>query len=144
MGCNNSKFSYRISEEMLELKPQFDALQFTEQDIGRLYELFCILDRDHSGSLDLHEILVYFHMESNLFAEHSFRLFDEDQSGHIHFNEFVLAVWNYCTLSHGTLVQFAFDIYDIDSSGSIAVPEVKQMLHDVYGSESVATPKIQQ
>jgi hypothetical protein len=45
-----------------------------------------------------------------------------------------MALWNYCTLGKATLVLFAFDIYDADSSGELAVDEVRQMLTDVYGS----------
>jgi hypothetical protein len=42
-------------------------------------------------------------------------------------------MWNYCTLGKSTLVLFAFDLYDSDSSGSIEPEEVQTMLRDVYG-----------
>jgi Ca2+-binding EF-hand superfamily protein len=60
-------------------------------------------------------------------------MFDEDDSGEIDFREFVLSCWNYCSLGRSTLMLFAFDLYDKDSSGIIDQKEIGQMLKDIYG-----------
>lgn len=60
-------------------------------------------------------------------------MFDEDNSGEIDFREFVVALWNYCTLGKATLVIFAFDLYDTDGSGIIDAQELDNMLKEVYG-----------
>ena len=46
---------------------------------------------------------------------------DEDQSGEIDFREFVIAIWNYCSFTKSALILFAFDLYDIDNSGTIGI-----------------------
>lgn len=69
-----------------------------------------------------------------------FALFDEDGSGQISFFEFVLTLWNYCTLSKATLTMFAFDLYDRDNSGCIDRAEMLTMLRDIYGSEHASSP----
>lgn len=74
-------------------------------------------------------------IERTKFSMRVFSIFDEDSSGEIDFREFVLALWNYCTLGRATLVLFAFDLYDKDSSGEISSDEVIQMLIDVYGKK---------
>lgn len=53
--------------------------------------------------------------------------------GRIEFHEFVLSLWNYCTLDKNALVCFAFTLYDTDGSGSIEILEVEMMLREVYG-----------
>ena len=35
------------------------------------------------------------------------------------FDEFVVAMWNYCTLDRSALLLFAFDMCDLDSTGEI-------------------------
>jgi hypothetical protein len=35
------------------------------------------------------------------------------------FDEFVVALWNYCTLDKSALLLFAFDMCDLDSTGEI-------------------------
>ena len=60
-------------------------------------------------------------------------MFDEDNSGEIDLREFILALWNYCTLGKSTLVIFAFDLYDTDGSGVIDAEELDNMLKEVYG-----------
>lgn len=63
------------------------------------------------------------------------RIFDEDGSGSVDFREFVMSLWNYCTLSKAALIMFAFDLYDNDNSGEIDLTEVELLLKEVYGRE---------
>lgn len=74
--------------------------------------------------------------ESTKFCDRVFTLFDEDQSGQIDFREFVVALWNYCTLSHSSLIIFAFDMYDTDETGELSPSEVELMLKDLYGENA--------
>jgi len=60
---------------------------------------------------------------------------DKDGSGEVDFLEFVLAVWNYCSFTHSSLVRFAFDLYDLDGSGEIERAEAVQCIREVWGSE---------
>jgi len=59
----------------------------------------------------------------------------EDGSGSVDFREFVMSLWNYCTLSKAALIMFAFDLYDNDNSGEIDTGEVELLLKEVYGRE---------
>mgnify|MGYP000395057526 CR=1 FL=1 len=77
---------------------------------------------------------MYIDIERTPFTKRVFSIFDDDGSKTVDFKEFVMALWNYCTLGKATLVLFAFDIYDRDSSGELALDEVRAMLKDVYGS----------
>jgi Ca2+-binding EF-hand superfamily protein len=70
------------------------------------------------------------------FCERVFTLFDEDESGQIDFREFVVAMWNYCTLSRSSLIVFAFDLYDTDETGELSPPEIQEMLKDLYGEHA--------
>ena len=38
-------------------------------------------------------------------------------SGAIDFHEFVIALYNYCTMGKPGLTMFSFDLYDVDNSG---------------------------
>lgn len=71
------------------------------------------------------------------------RIFDEDGSGSVDFREFVVSLWNYCTLSKAALIMFAFDLYDNDNSGGIDIEEVELLLREVYGREFQANNQAQ-
>lgn len=124
MGCGPSKILHVYKRaEVKESKALFDALCFKELDIGRLHKQFRLIDNDHSNNIELAELLAHLDLERTRFTKRIFSIFDEDNSGEIDFREFVLSLWNYCTLSRASLVMFAFDLYDKDASGSITADE---------------------
>ena len=134
-ACGITRYNkvYEFEPTLLEWRSDFEALQFKENDIGRLYRIYNKIDEDRSGLIDYMEMLNYLDIERTPFSKRVFTMFDEDGSGKLDFKEFVMSLWNYCTLSKSTLVLFAFDIYDKDSSGEIEGKEVQQMLQEIYG-----------
>ena len=44
---------------------------------------------------------------------------DKNNDGVIDFEEFVLAVWNFCTVEGDDFVRFTFNLYDLDGGGTI-------------------------
>lgn len=135
MGCVHTTPIYSTNKNVLTLKPQFDALMLTEEDVGRLYRVFKRIDMDNSGSVDSAEFLTLMNVERTKFTVRIFSIFDEDKSGKIDFREMVLSLWNYCSLGKASLVMFAFDIYDRDDSGTLTNTEVLRILRDVYGKQ---------
>ena len=61
----------------------------------------------------------------------AFKVFDRDGSGEINFEEFILTMWNVCTLDEGGLLTFVFNLYDQDGGGTLDAEEVEFMLKAV-------------
>eukprot|EP00618_Florenciella_parvula_P032574 CAMPEP_0119541330 /NCGR_PEP_ID=MMETSP1344-20130328/52892_1 /TAXON_ID=236787 /ORGANISM="Florenciella parvula, Strain CCMP2471" /LENGTH=343 /DNA_ID=CAMNT_0007585287 /DNA_START=310 /DNA_END=1337 /DNA_ORIENTATION=- len=116
-------------------KSQFEALKLKDVDVQKLYEVYTKIDQDGSGSISLWEMLEHLQLQRNKFTKRVFSIMDEDNSGEIDFREFVIALWNYCTLGKAALILFAFDLYDNDNSGKIDIDEIKLMLKEVYGKD---------
>lgn len=116
----------------------FEAFQLSPRDVEKLYRVFCTLDSDRSGLISTAELFEFLEDKegSIKFCDRIFTLFDEDASGQIDFREFVVALWNYCTLSHSSLIIFAFDLYDTDETGELSPDEVDNMLKDLYGAHA--------
>lgn len=93
--------------EVRPFKQEFEALQLRRREIKKLYELFKRVDVDNSGSIGLNELLTHMDVDKTQFTERVFSIFDEDGSGEVDFREFVLALWNYCTLGSTTLGKFS-------------------------------------
>eukprot|EP01031_Cornospumella_fuschlensis_P044081 gene44081-53892_t len=124
-----------VDEKLLaSLQPEFDALKLTPREVRSLYRIFMKVDIDHSGTVGLKELLNYLEMGEAVFKDRVFSIFDEDGSGQIDFREFVLSLWNYCTLSKATLDVFAFDLYDKNNDGELSVEEAEELLKDLYGA----------
>mmetsp|Transcript_1741 Transcript_1741/g.2724 ORF Transcript_1741/g.2724 Transcript_1741/m.2724 type:complete len:509 (-) Transcript_1741:189-1715(-) len=138
MGCGPStKYDniYLTVPKVRQYIGDFNALGISERDVGRLYGLFTVIDSDGSGCIEIIELLMFLDVERTRFTKRIFSMFDDDNSGEIDFREFVLSIWNYCTLGKTSLIVFAFDLYDQDKSGYIDVPEAQHLIKDVYGEK---------
>lgn len=77
----------------------FSSLHLTIRDVRRLYVAFMRMDLFGAGSITLAELLAHINLPRTAFTEKIFSTFDNDHSGAIDFREFVLSMWNYCTLT---------------------------------------------
>lgn len=102
--CASYDNIYEIEDGRLKKwKKQFEALQLSRKEVGRLYNVFRKVDADNSGEIELLELLVHIDIERTKFTKRVFAIFDEDKSGEVDFREFVLSLWNYCTLGKASL-----------------------------------------
>jgi hypothetical protein len=75
-----------------------------------------VADMDGSGSIALAELLTHIDLERTAFTVKIFSIFDDDKSGEIDFKEFVMSLWNYCTLTKSTLGKWRYRLcLDVDS-----------------------------
>jgi len=133
--CCTSPYAhvYKHFPAVLEQKELYDALLLSENDIGRLLYVFHKIDHDKGGSIDIAELLAFLDLEKTPWSRRIFTILDEDGNGTVDFREFVVALWNYCSLGRSTLPLFAFDTFDVDSSGRLTPDEVVAMLKEMYG-----------
>jgi serine/threonine-protein phosphatase 2B regulatory subunit len=114
---------------------QFQALKLSRSELTKFLNIYKTIDRDKKGSITLQELLIFLQVEDTSFTNRAFSVFDSNGSGKVDFREFVLSLWNYCTLTKVTLDIFTFDLYDEDSSGELGLKEVVQMVEDLYGKK---------
>lgn len=106
MGSSHSKekFDHLCKSEKFQYwNENFHALSLSLKHVSKLYNIFCKVDADNSGQIALAELLAHIDLHRTPFTERIFSIFDDDNSGEIDFHEFVLALWNYCTLTKATL-----------------------------------------
>jgi Ca2+-binding EF-hand superfamily protein len=130
--------SYEKVYEHPNVRPHvklFDDFQITAKELSKFYDIFVLFDSNNNGIIEVDEFMKHLDITRTPFAYKVFLLMDEDSSGGVTFREFVLSIWNFCTLSNSSLERFAFDLYDKDGSAELTVEEIHQMLQDVYGTE---------
>ena len=110
-------------------------LKLLRHDVDRIYSGFCKIDADRSGLINANEFIVMNKVQSAAFGEMAFRVLDRNRSGKIDFLEYLVAVWNYCSMSKESLSLFTFKIFDTDNSGILTISEFKTMIDIVWGFE---------
>jgi Ca2+-binding EF-hand superfamily protein len=145
MGCGESSeckaFIHKLPSQW---RTDFRAIGMGDKDIWKMRDVFHHLDGDGSGKISYFELLMHIDLDTTLFSDRMFKLFDMDHSGTIDFREYVLAVWNYCSLDQRTIGMFAFEIYDKDQSGNLSPGEVEKMIRDIYGKKADTSMDVKQ
>lgn len=75
--------------------------------------------------------------KDNRFCEAVFKAFDTDRNGSIDFGEFLISFWVRADGSLKDKLSWLFDVYDTDSSGSIAQWELSSMLRSVFAIKTI-------
>lgn len=89
---------------------------------------FSQIDEDGSGEIDYDEFCSVMQMEPGPLAETLFKMFDSDGDGTIDSREFLVSMANLVATSKDQKVRFAFDVFDVDGSGSISRDELIKIL----------------
>ena len=83
-------------------EPYLDAFAYvglTKAHVIRLLNVFFQVDTDKGGTISTLEMLMFLDVERTEFSEAVFGIFDYDRADEIDFKEYVLAMWNYCSMS---------------------------------------------
>ena len=69
----------------------------------------------------VYQLLMFLDVERTRFTKRIFSIFDDDKSGEIDFREFVLSIWNYCTLGKTSLSKLINSVTAVVLSSSCFV-----------------------
>lgn len=115
----------------------FKSLGLRSREVVKLVNLFLKIDADRGGTIDMFEFLMAVDVDRTPFASTIFSVFDADTSHNIDFVEFVLALWNFCSLSDADLCAFAFRCFakKREATWSLDADDCAVLLTTIYGGE---------
>ena len=112
---------------------RINKLEIDDNVVNQLYAIFENMDRRRSGGVTFEDFFDFFGFSESPMSRRIFGMLDRDQSGEIDFREFVLVVWNVCTLSRNGLAMFCFLLFDENNSGFLEPEEVEELVTSAYG-----------
>lgn len=107
-------------------------LGLSQERSMEVFEAFIDIDADNGGEISIDEFHAWLSFDVTKFSERVFRILDMDGSGFLDFKEFAIGIWNYCTYDAALVTKLAFDIFDVDKSGSLEMAECDALLRMVY------------
>lgn len=135
--CNEMKpiKNFWVEEGLLKFQKMFEHIGISEKKVRLLLHVFRKMDRDGSGTVSVFEFFQFFNFQFvSPMARRYFTLFDDGNTGTLNFAEFAACVWNYNSLNEEAIIDFAFQIYDLDNSKALDSFEIVRMLQEAYGS----------
>eukprot|EP00956_Cyclotella_meneghiniana_P032057 scaffold86357_cov74-Cyclotella_meneghiniana.AAC.3 len=113
----------------------FASLGWKRRTIQKFWRLFCKINVSRGGGITLEEFLDFFDLDWTPWTERCFRYFDTTGGGDVDFLEFMVSVWNVCTFKIDILSNFTFDMYDLDADGELSIPEIENLIEELYGEK---------
>ncbi|EQC39630.1 hypothetical protein SDRG_03061 [Saprolegnia diclina VS20] len=102
-------------------------------ELRKFRDLFDHIDVDRAGTIDYDEFFDFIEDRRTKFSDNLFRQIDPKYDGTLDFEHFVHILTSYCMRSREEILQFAFDTFDDDASGSLdelEFTELAKMMHD--------------
>ncbi|XP_022658423.1 neuronal calcium sensor 2-like [Varroa jacobsoni] len=132
MGCQQTKIRELSDEDVDFLKTH---TKYDEQTIREWYEGFKV--DCPSGRLSRKKFIDIYRTffptgNPEKFCDHVFRTFDTDNSGHIDFKEFLMAIGITASSSGEERLKWAFRMYDINNDGGIELTEMTKIVKALY------------
>ena len=93
-----------------------------------MHEQFLSIDTDKSGRVDINQFCRLLRVPRSPFVERLFGTFDKDKNGTIDLKEFVVGLSNVGGSAREDKVKFAFQVFDLDGSGTIDAEELKKIV----------------
>jgi len=125
------KWLFPNSMAVIDLDGEAEQMAFelglTQRQLKKLKREFDFIDIDLSGEIDMEEFFEFVHEPKNVFSTSLFSLIDTDGSGNISFEEFVASIGTYCMFTKDDILNFIFDIFDEDKSGTLDDQEFVKM-----------------
>lgn len=131
MGCYFHIPTYQPDEQEWEIT--FRALGLDEKVVNDFWKIFYKMNKTHDGEVSIIEFLNFFNLDRTTYAAKAFGYCDTVGGGEMDFLEFIVSVWNLCTLNPATLTNFTFDLYDLDDDGELSYDEMETMVRELYG-----------
>jgi Ca2+-binding EF-hand superfamily protein len=111
--------------------------------VDKLFGIWARMDTARTGHVDLEQFYRHFRLDRSPFSDRVFSVLDADGSGSIDFREFVLSLWNFCSMDGRALMRFAFLLFDPNATGRVPTEDLRSLIREVYGAGFERNAKVQ-
>lgn len=132
MGAQQSSFLHKISTETLRVVTQETG--FSENEVARIFERFCELDKESKGFLSRRDFLAIPEIALNPVGDRIIHAFFKEgtrnkENDHLEFKNFAHVMSFFrpitkddpaCKSRREKKLRFAFSIYDLDDNGTLS------------------------
>jgi Ca2+-binding EF-hand superfamily protein len=101
---SNYRSIYLHKPELVQYRVEFEILKLDQYTVNKLYKAYQQIKPIPSNRvISCAEFLAFLEVERNHFTDLIFRAMDKDDNKTLDFREFVISLWNYCTLGEEAL-----------------------------------------
>lgn len=125
-----------VVPKMIKLRLKTATLKLTKANLTTIRESFDAIDVDHSGTVDMKEVLDTLKEKQSPYTNELFRSFIGPRAiNRISYEEYLLLIATYCMFAKDDILRFCFDTFDTDKSGTITANEYKVLCDVINNSE---------
>jgi len=112
-----------------------EYLEFTMRDVDRVKIVFDDIDFDESGEIDYDEFLKFCEEPRSPYTDALMNMVDEEGTGVLNFNMFFRLICMYSVYTQEDILQFVFQTFDKDSSGTLDEEEFMDLARTVNNAD---------
>eukprot|EP01032_Pedospumella_encystans_P028301 gene28301-31962_t len=122
------------------LQDLLERVDMNENSGFEVFKVFARTDVNEDGLVDLNECFRYLGGKRTKFTErilYSESTVDEvgDIISGLNFKNFLIAIWNYCTLTPAGVARYCFEIFDVDETDMLEKPDLIAMFKMLFNTD---------
>lgn len=112
-----------------------EYLEFSMRDVDRIKIVFDDIDIDQSGEIDYDELLTFTEEPRSPYTDALMNMVDPEGTGVLNFSMFFRLIAMYCIYTQEDILQFVFQTFDKDSSGTLDEEEFMDLARTVNNAD---------
>lgn len=138
VSCSNIKVGGYDDNE--ELRKFLESFNIQSSDFSYYHKIFSDFEDDLGALSEIDYILNSMEEDNNrnylLFERRLLSIFDEDSTGYINYADFIVSIWNFCSIDKEHISDFLFNIYDTNYNDILSKEEIIILIKEICGRDA--------
>jgi len=111
------------------------------EELADLYSSYYRYPIAPNGTINANHYIGLAHLSFTPLSNVLFQFFDVNKNNRLPFNQWLVLVWNICTLKERDMINYLWSMFDTNNHGVMEVGEVRMMIDFMWGFKSDKTRK---
>jgi len=137
--CRRQRLHYQLTPQLSKIILRW---KLTDDELQTLFDKFCLIDTDHSGTIEIDEFFSFVHEPRSQFLQAMFDMIVREHTTDRHndrpdFAAWITALLGCCLSTRTEMIEQVFHMSDANKNGYLELAELQSFLMSIHGENAI-------